>query len=194
MTRNKKMTFVILSAFIAIFAVVALINSNNRPREKEVRYLSASWEYNYRDIEEITKDSDLIALVTVQGVEDTLVESNTPYTIFAVEVSTPIYNSVEGECFFIYMTGSETKDRIVELIDDSLLQKGDEILVFCKKNPDGTYQIMSGPQGRLVYEDGKLSSLNTTNSRVKEVNTFSNINIQNADADLLIEEIKGYLE
>ena len=91
------------------------------------------------------------------------------------------------------MTGGETKDKIVELIDDPLLQVDDEILVFCKKNPDGTYQIMSGPQGRLVYENGRLSSLNTTNSRVKEVNTFSNINIQNEDAASLIEEIKGYI-
>ena len=136
----------------------------------------------------------MIALVTVQGVEDTLVEYNIPYTIFTVEVNTPIFNSVEGENFTIYMTGCETKDKIVELIDDPLLQKGDEILVFCKKNPNGTYQIISGPQGRLVYENGKLSSLNTINSRVKEVNAFSNISIQNADANSLIEEIKGYIE
>lgn len=190
MIRNKNLIYILLSAFIMIFAAVLITNS---PKEKEVKYLSASWEYNYKDIEEISRDSDLIALVTVQGVEDTLVESNMPYTIFSVEVSIPIYNSVEGECFSIYMTGSETKDRIVELIDDPLLQKGDELLVFCKKNPDGTYQIIGGPQGRLVYESGKLSSLNTTNSRIKEVNTFSNINIQDVDADSLIKEIKGYL-
>lgn len=191
MARNRKMTFVVLTAFIVIFAVIVIANG---AKEKEIRYLSASWGYNYKDIEEITKDSDLIALVTVQGVEDTMVEYNIPYTIFNVEVNTPIFNSVEGENFSIYMTGCETKDKIVELIDDPLLQKGDEILVFCKKNPDGTYQIMSGPQGRLVYENGKLSSLNTTNSRVKEINTFSNINIQDVDADLLIKEIKGYIE
>lgn len=193
MNKNKKMTFVIFSAFIAIFTVIAFVNINDRAKEKEVKYLSASWEYNYKDIEEITESSDLIALVTVRAVEDTIVEYNLPYTIFTVEVNTPIYNSVEGETFSIYMTGGETKDKIVELIDDPLLQVDDEILVFCKKNPDGTYQIMSGPQGRLVYENGRLSSLNTTNSRVKEVNTFSNINIQNEDAASLIEEIKGYI-
>ena len=191
MTRNKKMSFVLLCTFIAIFALVAFMNIKSK--EKEVRYLSASWEYNYKDIEEITKDSDLIALVTVQGVEEAMVEQNMPYTVFSVEVNTPVYNSVEGEAFSIYMTGCETEDKIVELIDDPLLQKGDEILVFCKKNSDGTYRIMSGPQGRLIYDDGKLSSINTTNSRVREVNTFSNINIQNADATALIEEIKGYI-
>lgn len=44
MNKNKKMTFVILSAFIAIFAVIAFTNINDSAKEKEVKYLSASWE------------------------------------------------------------------------------------------------------------------------------------------------------
>lgn len=188
MLKNKK----IISSIIILLAIVLCTGSfvyfSNK---KETTYLSASWAYNYSDIEEISQASDLIALVTVKGIEDTTVENNIPYTIFSAEVNTPVYNSNEGEKFSIYMTGGETTDNIAELKDDPLLQKGDEILVFCKKNTDGTYQIISGPQGRLVYTDGKLNSLNVINTRVKQENPYSNIKIQNADA--LISKIKSYV-
>lgn len=93
----------------------------------------------------------------------------------------------------ICMTGGETEDNIIEIADDPLLQIGDEILVFCKENPDGTYQIISGPQGRLIYDNGKLNSLNVANTQVKNANSFSNIVVKNAEADTLIAEIKGYV-
>ena len=91
------------------------------------------------------------------------------------------------------MTGGETEEKIVELNDDPLLKPGDEILVFCKENADGTYRIISGPKGRLIYNNGKLNSLNVVNSRVKQANPYSNIIVNNADADTLIAEIKGYV-
>ncbi len=194
MLKNKK----IISSIIILLAIVLCTGSfvyfnNKKDNKKETTYLSASWAYNYSDIEEISQASDLIALVTVKGVENTTVENNIPYTTFSAEVNTPVYNSNEGEKLSIYMTGGETTDSITELKDDPLLQKGDEILVFCKKNTDGTYQIISGPQGRLVYTNGKLNSLNVINTRVKQENPYSNIKIQNADAAALISEIKGYV-
>lgn len=161
---------------------------------KETEYLSASWAYNYRDIEEISQVSDLIALVRVAGVKSTVVENGIPFTIFSVDVITPVYNTAENDSFTIYMTGGETKEKIVEIIDDPLLQTGDEILVFCKLNPDGTYRIISGSQGRLIYANGKLSSLNSVNPRVAEANSFSSIRVDNVDAVVLIDEIKGYIE
>lgn len=161
---------------------------------KETEYLSASWNYNYRDIEEISQASDLIALVKIEDVENMVVENGVPFTIYSAEVITPIYNTTESGNLLIYMTGGETDEKIIEIIDDPLLQADDEILVFCKLSPDGTYQIISGPQGRLVYHDGKLNSLNAVNTRVAQANTFSNIRVQNADADELIDEIKGYVE
>jgi hypothetical protein len=136
----------------------------------------------------------LIALVKVEGVENTAVEYNVPYTLFSVDVITPIYNTTENSNFTIYMTGGETKEKKVEVIDDPLLQIGDEILVFCALNSDGTYRIISGSQGRLVYENGKLSSLNVVNTKVAEANPYSNIKVQDVDADELIDEIKGYVE
>lgn len=155
--------------------------------------MNASWGYNYRDIEEIAKASDLIALVHVNGVENTFIENEIPYTTFSVSVITPIYNTNKDDEFIIYMTGGETEKQILEFADDPLLQKNDEILVFCKKNTDGTYRIISGPQGRLIYENGKLNSLNVINEQVRTANSSSNIMVKNANVDDLITEIKGYV-
>lgn len=192
MLKNKKIiTAFTLILIIAIGGALFAYASSNTTKETE--YLSASWSYNYGDIKEISQASDLIALVTVKGIKDTTIEQTIPYTTYSVEVKTPIYNSKENQQFSIYMTGGETEDKILEIADDPLLQSGDEILVFCKENPDGTYQILSGPQGRLIYTDGKLNSLNVVNTKVMEANSYSNITVKNADANTLISEIKGYV-
>ena len=91
------------------------------------------------------------------------------------------------------MTGGEVEDYIMEVEDDPLIRDGEEFLVFCKQNKDGTFRVVSGPQGRMVYEDGKLSSLNTENSNARKTNVYMNIHINNVDAETLIDEIKEYL-
>lgn len=191
MLKHKKVIMCCVAVLVATLGIVFCANFIDS--KKETQYLSASWNYNYRDIEEISQSSDLIALVSVQNVENTEIQQSIPYTTYSVKVETPVYNSEENQEFSIYMTGGETEDKIIEIADDPLLQAGDEILVFCKENPDGTYQIISGPQGRLIYDNGKLNSLNVVNTRVREANSFSNIVVQNVDADALIAEIKSYV-
>ena len=102
MTNHKKM-FIALAVVLAA-GIGAVFYARGDHKTKEVQYLSASWDYSYRDVEEIARASDRIALVSVGNVE---------------------------------------------------------ILVFCKENADGTYRILGGPQGRLVYDDGTLNSIST---------------------------------
>lgn len=190
----KKRIMISAAALVLALAVGIGIFVNRGGNEKETQYLTASWSYNYSGIEELSVSSDLIALVKVSGIEDTVIEVGIPYTTFVVEVVTPVYNTTEGDRFTIYMTGGETEDKVVEIMDDPLLQAGEEMLVFCKENPDGTYRILSGPQGRLIYEDGKLNSLNAINMRIAQANVYNNIKVTNADAEALIAEIIGYVK
>ena len=156
-------------------------------------YLSASWDYSYRDVEEFARASDRIALVSVGNVEHTFIDQSVPYTIFSVKVETPVYNCEEDQEFSIYMTGAETDTKIMEIAGDPLLQPGDEILVFCKENPDGTYRILGGPQGRLVYDDGTLNSISVVLAQEGEEGMLSGLIVENADARALIREIQGYV-
>jgi hypothetical protein len=193
MKKNKKIIAVVALSFVAVLFLGSVVY-NSHANNVQTTYLSASWEYNYKDVKEISNASDLIALVKVDGVKDTSVDQNVPYSEFKVDVVNPVYNTNKGDNLTILMTGGEIKGRVTELQDDPLLQSGDEILIFCKRNTDGTYRILSGPQGRLVYNDGKLNSLNVSNARVRATNSASNINIQNMDADKLISQIKGYVD
>ena len=189
--KHKKM-FIALAVVLAA-GIGAVFYARGDHKTKEVQYLSASWDYSYRDVEEIARASDRIALVSVGNVENTFIDQSVPYTIFSVKVDTPVYNCEEGQEFSIYMTGAETDTKIMEIAGDPLLQPGDEILVFCKENPDGTYRILGGPQGRLVYDDGTLNSLSVVLAQEGEEGMLSGLIVENADARALIREIQGYV-
>ena len=189
--KHKKM-FIALAVVLAA-GIGAVFYARGDHKTKEVQYLSASWDYSYRDVEEIARASDRIALVSVGNVENTFIDQSVPYTIFSVKVETSVYNCEEGQEFSIYMTGAETDTKIMEIAGDPLLQPGDEILVFCKENPDGTYRILGGPQGRLVYDDGTLNSISTVLAQEGEEGMLSGLIVENADARALIREIQGYV-
>lgn len=132
--KYKKM-FIALAVVLAA-GIGAVFYARGDQKTKEVQYLSASWDYSYRDVEEIARASDRIALVSVGNVE---------------------------------------------------------ILVFCKENADGTYRILGGPQGRLVYDDGTLNSISTVLAQEGEEGMLSGLIVENADARALIREIQGYV-
>jgi|LFRM01.2.fsa_nt_gb hypothetical protein len=191
MKKTEKITSIAVLVLIAV--VISSTFLGNNFNKKETEFLSASWFYNYRDIEEISQASDAIALIKVDGVVDSYDVQDIPITEYKVDVVTSVYNTNKGDTFTIVMTGKETNDKIIEVNDDPLLQKGEEFLVFCKKNTDGTYRIISGPQGRLAHSNGKLSSLNAVDARVKAENPYSNITVVNADVNELISQIKSYV-
>lgn len=165
-------------------------NVSNENKNVDVTYLSASWAYNYGDINEISNDSDLIAIIHVNKLINTTMANDIPYSTYEVEVKNPIYGCEVGDTFPIFMTGGNTEGKLVEIMDDPLLEAGQEFLVFTQKNNDGTYKILSGPQGRLKYKDGKLNSLQFVNENVRKNNPYMNIEINNEDANTIIKEVK----
>lgn len=188
-----------LSLFIASVAVLLVIISAFSPvhysGEKNTVLMSASWIYNYRDIEEISKDSDLIALVKVDSVAQTQVCDNLPFTSYNATITDFITGAPDkstGDNIVIKMTGGEHNSVVYEIADDPLLHPDDEFLVFCKKSSDGSYTIISGPQGRLEYCNGKLNSLNVSNARVRDANPYSSIVVNGADYDSMKLEILEY--
>ena len=117
-----------------------------------------------------------------------------PFSTFEVQVIDPIYGCEDGETFPIIMTGLQNDKEKIEIIDDPMLEVGQKFLVFTRKNEDGTYKILSGPQGRLEYKDGELNSLQFVNSNVRENNKDMNIKIKNVKAETLTNEIKDNMK
>lgn len=193
--QSKKVILPIsIIATVFICAIGIFIYSKYNNVDTEVSYLSASWDYNYADINEISKASDLIALIRVNKQISEVEKNKLPFSIFEVEVIEPVYGCDVGDTISIYMTGGNINGKKLEIEDDPLLEKGQEFLVFTQKNNDGTYKILSGPQGRLEYKDKKLNSLQVVNDRVKQSNKSMNIKIENKDSELLINEIKKIVE
>ncbi len=190
---NAKWRGFCMVSLIILGVVVSAIGTNKENVPKNKEYLSASWVYNYSDLEEMTKDSDMIALVREDKLLETYEEGGLPFSEYQMQVIEPILGVNQNEEITILMTGGEVEDYIMEVEDDPLIRDGEEFLVFCKQNKDGTFRVVSGPQGRMVYEDGKLSSLNTENSNARKTNVYMNIHINNVDAETLIDEIKEYL-
>lgn len=171
-------------AFVMIIGIISVISANQK-KEKDIQYLSvASWHYNYRDIQEISEKSDAIAIVRVKEPNRIYEEQGLPFTEYNVEVVTPIYGVEKDENLIIRMTGKETDDKLIEIEDDPLMKTDEEFLIFCRQNDNGTHTILGGPQGRLEYQNGRLNSLNPD----------FNLNIFNADAEELINEIKSYVK
>lgn len=183
---RKKAIFVIsmiliCSAVICFFAL-----------HKETETISLSWD-SYKDDEELTKDSDLIALVKVDKVENTFVKDDLPYTTFSMHVLSPVWGTETDTAFLINMIGGEIDGRRVEVLDDPLMKPGEEYLVFCKKNTDGTYQILGGPHGRMVYMDERLTSLNLVYDRVDKANPKM-MEVHDVLAESVLRGIKEYVE
>lgn len=186
---NRRRLMMVLSLIMLISLTTGILFL----KDKEIQYLSASWPYNYSNLEEISKASDLIALIKVEGVSKSYETRGIPVTEYKVQVLEPIYGTDETQ-LILFMTGREDKNKKIEIKDDPLPHADEEFLVFCKQNADGTITVLSGPQGRLVYTDGKLNSLNAVKENEMAINSSSSIQIVNEDAETIIAQIKSYVE
>lgn len=159
--------------------------------------LSASWSYNYEDVEEVSKNSDIIAVVKVVSstISDKFMQYGVLQTIYTVEVVDAIYGDIGSE-IQIVMTGGVSKEqkKIYEIADDPLMNINDEYVIFAKENTDGTYRALSGFQGRYAISDGNVYSLNVSNNQVATANTYSNIAVTGVALDEFIGQIEQYID
>lgn len=175
-----------------LIMILGLSTATELNKEKEKIILNASWGEGYEDIKEITLASDMIAMIKVVSVAETGMEQQLPYTIYNATVMQGVYNAEDGQDILIYMTGGETEEAIFEIADCPLLKIGEEVLLFGQGGPDPNIYGMKGPDGRLILENGTLSSLSAINKESRSVD--SNAMVDHVDAEQLIETIKGYLE
>lgn len=151
---------IIWSTCIIFSILIVCIAWSSKPSSPEHTVVHASWPKSYTEIGDLTYDSDIIALVEVTGINKTYyVNNNIPFTDYNVKVVTPIKGADADEQLIITQTGINSKNLIFEIEDDPLLKVGNTYLIFGYNNEVGTVTILSGPQGRFVCNDGKVTSL-----------------------------------
>jgi hypothetical protein len=189
LTPMKVAVLIVISVIFIIIITITVIKLQSK-REIEKTYLNISWAYSYADMKDLTNHSDIIALIKVQSIPDSESQDGKPFTIFRVQVEKAIYGCEDNEYLKIYMTGHAGKNKIEEVMDDPLMNKGDEFLIFAKKNSNETCTVLSGPQGRLLYKDGKVSSLNYVYKNVKKIYDFLPIDAKQEDFKNMVDKIE----
>lgn len=191
----KKITATAIASFIGLSLLMTGC-SKTTSTEDDIKtseqnykrvFMSASWSYGYGSIEEMTKASDIVAIVKIKDAENVL-DSGIHFTDYTADVRQLIRGNDEKE-IKIHMTGGidDAEKRIYELNDDPLMQTGDEFLIFARKNQGGTYTILTGSQGRYVVKDNCVYPLTDSTVTVKSLKQRSEIT---ADGETTEEFIK----
>lgn len=188
----KKMTITTISCIACLSILMTGCAKKTSYDDYEKISMSASWSYNYGNVEELFKSSDIIALVKITGLESAPLNGMN-FTIFDAKVEQLIAGADE-EKIKIYMTGGidDAQKKIYELDDDPLMQINDEFLIFAHQNQDGTYTILSGPQGRFEIKDNRVYSLNESNDQVKKADVGSNIKVSGENKEEFFKAVKAY--
>lgn len=192
-----KMTSKYIVSFCLIVAMLTLVACSNKSSVDYSQYskvpLTASWSYNYESVRELADTCDLAAYVTIieQETDERYNSYGIDLTIYTAEIRESLFGQSDGK-IHIVMTGKidEKEKKIYEIIDDPLMKPGDEFFVFAKNNEDGTYTILSGPQGRFEIIDNMVYSLNICNEQVAENNSGSNIVVDKQPKEDFYDQVK----
>lgn len=156
--KTKKLAAVVVAIGALLGILFFVIGQKQSP---EYIYISASWIYGYADVADLTVHSDIIALIHVNEL-DSSQGGKAPSSIYSVTVKEGLLGCESGDELHIFMSGARVDNQIYETTTDPLMQKNQEFLIFAQKNADGTCTVLGGPQGRLLYKNGKVNSLHNT--------------------------------
>ena len=95
-------------------------------------YISANWRYGYSGIEELTKQSDLIAFIKVNTLSENI-PGRVPASIFDVTVTDAIYGCTDSEKLCIYMTGGKSNAEIFVVDTDPSNETRTAVFNFCSE-------------------------------------------------------------
>ncbi|GFN29990.1 matrixin family metalloprotease [Paenibacillus xylaniclasticus] len=131
---------------------------------REVTIVEPSWAVEYEDIKGLGQNADLVVTGTVSNKDKKLLKSPDRPVSLETLSELVVDNIVKGENISTgarldinQMGGFDTNHAVIS-DDTTLLQSGESVLLFLKKNEDGTY--------RLINEDYSL--FQTTNNLSKK--------------------------
>jgi len=179
---RKGLCFILTA--VLLFSLCGCIRVEQRQEQPKDQWINVDWSKGYANLRELTADSDLIVFATVQ--ESTTNEGQIVSTIFTMKIDTLLWGEPLDATFRVYMTGGKNADgSLTQVAGDPLMKEGEEYLLFCQENKDGTYTVLGGPQGRFRYRDGTLTAIYQPDKSLTVP--------RNTDADSVSAQIIGYL-
>lgn len=183
---------ILLALIIGIGAYFQISKSDIIPVE-----IPACYAMGYLDIQQLVDESDVIATITVKDVVKewgTNSGSIVPKMDYAFEVTEPIYNVEANQQIIVTQPGGFVemggKTYLYTMLDDPLIEKGEEYMVFLKKTSRGVFMILGGPQGRFRIIDGKVYTL----QHVDKKSNICLIDINGQSLSSFTEQVKNSLK
>ena len=160
--RTQRSRILMAGASAAVLALAAFVGPRFLTPAASVRTVEVSWPYAYRSLAEVADASDLVAVGTVVGRHDAPLGNTAgglPETRFDLSVVRTLRGTAPVQ-LVVTQSGGTDSLGIVEVADDPLMIVGSDYLLFMRWVPDrGVFAIVGGPQGRLVVEGSRVSSL-----------------------------------
>ena len=149
----------------------SLPNDNQEPTAN-IQYGLALWPKGYNSVEELatSPEVDVIARGVIFAAEvyverpvaeDADARYSWLVTKFSFQVHWVLKGSGHLKVLEIYQDGGTLDGRTEMILEDPLMQVGDELILFLHEFNDdsGKYYVEGGPQGRFVVKDGRVFAL-----------------------------------
>jgi hypothetical protein len=179
---NKKI--LILLSFISAVLIITIASPQTGTLNPST---SVSWAHYYRDLKELTMQSDIIVVGKVVAVHH-FTDGNPPlaFNDYSFQVERVLKGAVNGAITVRQTAGVE---------DDPAFELGDRLILFLHNcTPDGitgVYYTLGGPQGRFVLDNGMVFSVSEV---YPSINTASHLNVYGQSEDQFIDMVQSYLK
>jgi len=151
---------------ITMASCLAILCSASMSMQDLTTEVDVSWAKGYAGIEDLSAESDLIAVGTVKKIvevtDDVVGEDRRGpiilyFTDFAFSVERVLKGPQGIREVIVHQTGAAGRE---EIRDDPLLECGDKCVLFLHEYETGKYYILGGPQGRFQIIDNEVFSMN----------------------------------
>jgi hypothetical protein len=148
----------VAAGVIAALLVAPMITSHVRKPPG----MQAHWADHYVSLRDMVRDVDAIVFASVLGSRPGRVVSTSagtavlPFTLVDLRVERAIRGQVTG-LITLEQTGGHDGTRAIYIDGDGgPYDRGEQVLLFLKRQPDTGYYYLVNPQGRFAVEKGRL--------------------------------------
>ncbi len=124
--------------------------------------LQAHWAKHYETLGQMVRDADAIVVARVMGTRPGRSMSTSqgaavlPFTLVDLRVERAVRGSVAA-LLTLEQTGGFDGERTIYIDGDGgPYDRGEQVLLFLKKQPESGYYYLVNPQGRFAVENGIL--------------------------------------
>lgn len=123
-------------------------------------HVSRTWG-GYTDLATLAAQAQLVVIATVESEAQLWLDDNIAITDATMIVAAALKGAVvEGDRIKVRQTGGrDSEGQLREVVDDPLMERGTQYLLFLWEGEDGLRYVWAGPEGRFVVSGDAIVAL-----------------------------------